>query len=730
MSAAPVDAARSSAAVDAAAPPLVVALDDPRALDAELVGAKAANLARLASIGLPVLPGFVVTTAATAGGRTPDTDLAARQCWSALAVPPDTALVVRSSSTIEDAATSSMAGRFTSVLDVRGWDAFCRAVDTVTGSATGVGAPAPMAVLVQRQLSAAVGGVLFGADPVMGRADRLVVEWVCGRPDSLVSGRAVAAHAELSPRGRARSTTLPAPGESTAPVAPLPRWARRRLAQVAHTTAVEFGAPQDVEWAIAERGILWLLQSRPVTALHLAPTGRHHTRLGTGPVAETFPQPLTPLEIDLWVPPLREGIIRALRATGAVGDAALRRSPVVTTVDGRVVIDLDLITGADHHPTWRRLVSPRAVLRHLRTAWRVGRLRVALPLLASTVVQSVDEHLGAVGRVGASTDDDLRSLLDRCRAELATVHSYEVLTGMLLPVGESVPAHVLALRALHDGRRLGLADDELVALRPEVLALSAPCVTAPVQLPASSHGLPAMAPEGATLDDLSCRDALRMRARWLHELQCRAARELGHRAAMRGALSDASSITYVSLGALTALGSGTAPVDIVRRPDRPTARALPTEFVLADDGTVLPVPEGADRHRWSRRRGRDGIAAGGGRGEGDVIDAAAALALANGVGIEERRSTHYILVTEHLEPGLAVVLPVLDGLVAETGSALSHLAILARETGVPAVVGVADARQRFPVGTHVVVDGVAGTVPATEVAAPADSAAGVTVGHV
>jgi pyruvate,water dikinase len=63
-----------------------------------------------------------------------------------------------------------------------------------------------------------------------------------------------------------------------------------------------------------------------------------------------------------------------------------------------------------------------------------------------------------------------------------------------------------------------------------------------------------------------------------------------------------------------------------------------------------------------------------------------------------------------LDPGLAAALPGLGGLVSETGSVLSHLAILARELGVPTVVGVADALNRFPAGSVVVVDGTTGDV--------------------
>jgi pyruvate,water dikinase len=69
-----------------------------------------------------------------------------------------------------------------------------------------------------------------------------------------------------------------------------------------------------------------------------------------------------------------------------------------------------------------------------------------------------------------------------------------------------------------------------------------------------------------------------------------------------------------------------------------------------------------------------------------------------------------VLVVSTLDPSLAGVLPRLAGLVAETGSPLSHLAILARELGVPTVVGVPDARERFPEGAVAIVDGTSGEV--------------------
>jgi pyruvate,water dikinase len=69
-----------------------------------------------------------------------------------------------------------------------------------------------------------------------------------------------------------------------------------------------------------------------------------------------------------------------------------------------------------------------------------------------------------------------------------------------------------------------------------------------------------------------------------------------------------------------------------------------------------------------------------------------------------------ILVTTVAGPALTQVLPHVSGVVAELGGSTSHLASLARERGVPMVLGVLDATQRIPEGAMVAVDGVAGVV--------------------
>jgi pyruvate,water dikinase len=69
-----------------------------------------------------------------------------------------------------------------------------------------------------------------------------------------------------------------------------------------------------------------------------------------------------------------------------------------------------------------------------------------------------------------------------------------------------------------------------------------------------------------------------------------------------------------------------------------------------------------------------------------------------------------ILITKVAGPALSHILPRVAGVVAERGGSTSHLASLARERGIPMVLGVLDATRRIPDGVRVAVDGVAGVV--------------------
>jgi len=69
-----------------------------------------------------------------------------------------------------------------------------------------------------------------------------------------------------------------------------------------------------------------------------------------------------------------------------------------------------------------------------------------------------------------------------------------------------------------------------------------------------------------------------------------------------------------------------------------------------------------------------------------------------------------VLVTRVAGPALTHILSRVSGVVAELGGSTSHLASLARERGIPMVLGVLDATRKIPDGSQCAVDGVAGVV--------------------
>ena len=224
---------------------LVLPLDAAEAT-LEQVGGKGEALARLARAGLPVPPGFHVTTEAYrrfvaandlqtpivaaaseasaddpasleraaerirglfAGGTMPDdVAQAIRGAYAGLAGPgteaaaAGTAVAVRSSATAEDLPGMSFAGQQETYLNVRGADAVLDAVKRCwaslwTGRAIGYRArhgiaPADvsLAVVVQELVPADAAGVLFTAHPVTGARDQALVNAAWGLGEAVVGG--------------------------------------------------------------------------------------------------------------------------------------------------------------------------------------------------------------------------------------------------------------------------------------------------------------------------------------------------------------------------------------------------------------------------------------------------------------------------------------------------------------------------------------------------------------
>ena len=106
---------------------------------------------------------------------------------------------------------------------------------------------------------------------------------------------------------------------------------------------------------------------------------------------------------------------------------------------------------------------------------------------------------------------------------------------------------------------------------------------------------------------------------------------------------------------------------------------------------------------WLRHPGLSGHPAGIGWGSGRAVVVNCECELA-------RVAPGDILITRVAGPSLTHILNRVSGVVAELGGSTSHLASLARERGIPMVLGVLDATRAIPDGAQCAVDGVAGVV--------------------
>lgn len=210
--------------------------------DLPLAGGKGANLGALTKAGLPVPPGFCITTraylhfveanrlqarilemvesvqpdqldslesTATAirslfeAGTMPEAiadDLAAAYAQAAAADGSPTPVAVRSSATTEDLPELSFAGQQETYLNVLGIDALQQAVVRCWASlwtARAIGyrarsaidpAEVALAVIVQQMIQSESSGVLFTANPLTGKRTETVIDAAFGLGEALVSG--------------------------------------------------------------------------------------------------------------------------------------------------------------------------------------------------------------------------------------------------------------------------------------------------------------------------------------------------------------------------------------------------------------------------------------------------------------------------------------------------------------------------------------------------------------
>jgi pyruvate,water dikinase len=150
---------------------------------------------------------------------------------------------------------------------------------------------------------------------------------------------------------------------------------------------------------------------------------------------------------------------------------------------------------------------------------------------------------------------------------------------------------------------------------------------------------------------------------------------------------------------------------LVRTAESILGTPVEVEWALGDQGLQLlqarplridaePTPDTA---LWQRHPGLTGQPSGLGWGVGRACVVRHEGDLAR-VGFGD------VLITTVAGPALSAVLPRVVAVVAERGGSTSHLAALARERGLPAVLGALEATRRIPDGAQVAVDGITGVV--------------------
>ncbi|MFT3886748.1 MAG: PEP/pyruvate-binding domain-containing protein [Arachnia sp.] len=840
---------------------------DDEAASLALLGGKGANLVRLRDAGFPVPPFVVLGTdeylafvtehglaaeiaEALAAGqesaseriraafRRPLSEAQRGRIASALETLGGGPVAVRSSATAEDLPDASFAGQQDTFLDVQGIDEVLSAVVECWSSlwteraiayreSHGVDhAAVSLAVVLQEMVPADASGVLFTADPLSGRRDRVVVDAVLGLGEQLVSGQVVPDHYELD--GAGAVTTWQVHGEVSALTMPQ----LRALGALGRRVAAAFGAPQDIEWTrVGDE--LRLVQSRPITSLYPVPDGPDDALWFSFGAFQGMLEPLTPLGQDTI------GAVVSAAGTLFGGRSGYGENPYLRPAGERLWIRLDdvlrtsigrrlaplVLAAADpngaavlreiseekgypvrHGSTRRTLrrVFPfaRGLVPHLlRAVRRPDRARRAIDIRAAEIVALLDERLAAAGRL---TDGHARAVARVDAVDAFAASALPSLLPLFAPVMAIGGAGTLRLRALirsagvpdADRRALGtlralpgnvttemdlalwhatqaVRDDEAsraaFAADPEALATRflrgelPPRAQAALDAFMARYGMRGvgeidlgverwrerpegvlrsvqsyltLAPEDApdAAYERSAREAtadLALLARSSGLVRGAQVRFLGSRIrALFGARETPKFVLVQGLGLLREAFRQTG-ADLVARgvledADDVFFLHLP-ELVPAFDGGSLAERVAERRQvrvREARRRRVPVALVGDGRalfegtsaGSADLTGMGVSPGVVEGVArvVDHPESAALepgeILVCRGTDPAWTPLFLTAGGLVTEVGGLMTHGSVVAREYGLPAVVGVVGATERIPTGRRIRLDGSTGAI--------------------
>jgi len=183
----------------------------------------------------------------------------------------------------------------------------------------------------------------------------------------------------------------------------------------------------------------------------------------------------------------------------------------------------------------------------------------------------------------------------------------------------------------------------------------------------------------------------------------RLALEIGRRAVRDGRLAAADDIFFVLWDELPAV---LADGDRNWRSIVSERRQARGRDALIEAPDLLRGDEPVDANELARSSEDDDLRLGLGVSPGTVIGTVKIVA--SPADLETLDGE--IVVMDAIEPSLASIFPIVRGLVAEMGGILSHVAILAREYGLPAVVNVKDATRTLRDGDRIELNGTTGRI--------------------
>ncbi len=790
----------------------LIGLKDDVALDAALVGHKFASLARSQRAGLPVPSAIVVSVEAhlqfISNGQWPS-GLQDEVLQAAIELGISGGLSVRSSATVEDLAGGSFAGQYRTFLNVRDEVALIEKIESCWASSELVSESYYarfsdregtvkqqnlMAVILQRMVHARAAGVAFSKNPMQPSRREVVIEATEGLGEELVSGRISPYRAFV----RAERKVLVECSSALAQrKCPLQTYHWRRVASLARRAEqLASEVPQDIEWALDQNDTVWLLQSRPITAVREldvhAPEGVWTRKIAD----DLWADRLTPFLADAMLTNApRYDLSRYARLMGVQS-----RSSSLAVINGYLYVNcqalkpvLELIpkhfrTGdllALFPPGFEADAPSPSMLKIASLLLRCAVLPFLEPKANPLICQPIALHRIAklrdglrkikAGRLNGTPEQKLEDVRDAvefmaCLQELnqwpysyATLFTW-LLRWMVVDLGglqhgdflqllsegssnvtveiEAEIARIAGIIRRDEQMKRFFSEvppDELCDALPPVIQNELTCFLRRFGVRSRNRTLyvkrwsedpeqvvgmlallvkePAGKSKATSRKLKSVVDRLPWPVRLLLRLVCQqAANYLDLREELRFLLDE---ILYLIRSSLLDLGDGlglgnkTMFLTSAELSDLVTGR-MSIEDAESLSGSRLKVFNEVSEPYSYYIEGRP------------INELFSRAGIIRGVGTSSGKASGYarivedpsrsdlkqgdILVAKSTDPGWTPVLSIVGGIVAEEGGLLNHCSIVARELGIPAVVGVREATRRIREGSFITIDGDLGVV--------------------